>query len=61
MPLQGLYPPFLLDAQGSGTTVILTVVDGLQVEYTLVSEATVEYGVVNPYDVVYETITEVGL
>lgn len=58
MPLQGLYPPFVLGTAGSGTSIV--VVEDLEVEYSLVSAYDVEYEPLGLYDVEYEPVSEIG-
>lgn len=49
MPLQGLYPPFLLSTTpGAGVTVV--VVENLEVEYSQVVT----------YEIEYSTVSEIG-
>lgn len=58
MPLQGLYPPFVLSSTGSGT--ILKVVENLEAEYSLVNAYDIEYSLPDAYDVEYQPVSEVG-
>jgi hypothetical protein len=59
MPLTGLFPIFTME-QGGASGTILTVIQNLEVEYSVVNSYEVEYSVVEQYDVEYESISEVG-